>query len=139
MTIPYRIASIHTNQFAMFLDKYSVGDGITINATFRYEYKPDLSTIRCTTTIQYIQNENVVMVLELGCEFAIQEQGAEAIRQSGQINVEFLRYLATIAVGTARGVIHAKTEGSMLNGLVLPPLNVVETITDSLKIQAKSK
>ena len=40
----------------------------------------------------------------------------------------FCRYMATIAVGAARGVIAAKVEGTNLENLVLPPINLMETI-----------
>jgi hypothetical protein len=35
-----------------------------------------------------------------------------------------------ITVGTARGVLHAKTEGTTLNKFFIPTVNVVEMVTD---------
>ena len=49
----------------------------------------------------------------------------------------FLRYLATIATGTMRGIIHTKTESTALNPIVLPPLNLVETIKDDFVFKTK--
>lgn len=41
------------------------------------------------------------------------------------INKEFLRYIATVTVGTARGIQYAKTQNTILNGMVLPPIDLM--------------
>ena len=43
--------------------------------------------------------------------------------------------MATIVVGTVRGIIHAKTEGTVLNAIVLPPINLTEIIKDDILIE----
>ena len=42
--------------------------------------------------------------------------------------------MATIATGTARGIIHAKSEGTVLSAIILPPINLIEAIKDDLPI-----
>lgn len=42
--------------------------------------------------------------------------------------------MATIVTGTARGIIHAKSEGTLLAGIILPPINVMELIKNDLPI-----
>ena len=37
-----------------------------------------------------------------------------------------------IAVGTARGILHAKTEATKFNQFLIPPINVVELIKDDI-------
>ena len=51
------------------------------------------------------------------------------------IPVDFLRYMGTIVVGTARGVLHTKTEGTVLNAYVLPPINVMELVKEDLAVK----
>lgn len=48
---------------------------------------------------------------------------------------EFLRYLATISVGTARGIQHAKTQGTILNALVIPPINLMNLDIQDFKLE----
>ena len=43
--------------------------------------------------------------------------------------------MGTIVVGAARGIIHAKTEGTILNSVILPPINLVEIIKDDLVLE----
>lgn len=40
----------------------------------------------------------------------------------------FLCHLAMLTVGTSRGILHAKTEGTCFNKYVLPVINVTEII-----------
>jgi hypothetical protein len=46
------------------------------------------------------------------------------------IPVGFLHHLAVIACGTNRGVLHTKTEGTRLNGFILPTINVTTLLKE---------
>ena len=43
-----------------------------------------------------------------------------------------LEHFAVQTVGTARGILHCKTEGSQFNGIILPPVNVTELVTEDM-------
>lgn len=126
--IPYRISKIETKQFAIFPDKLINGSTLDIQTNYNFEIRSDLSHIRCSSVINFFQKEQLVLVLEIACYFDIAPEGIEFIKEQNKVPVEFLRYMATIAVGTARGIIHAKTEGTVLSSIVLPPVNLVDVI-----------
>ena len=137
MTIPYRINKIKTSQFAIFPDKYVNGDDVNVNANFNFTVSSDLTTIRCISSFTYSQNDNLLLTTEIQCFFGISPEGIEELSKEGRVPVEFLRYMATIVTGTARGIIHAKTENTVLNATVLPPINLVEGIKNDLVINVK--
>lgn len=126
--IPYRISKIETKQFAIFPDKLINGSTLDIQTNYNFEIRSDLSHIRCSSVINFFQKEQLLLVLEIACYFDIAPEGIEFIKEQNKVPVEFLRYMATIAVGTARGIIHAKTEGTVLSSIVLPPVNLVDVI-----------
>lgn len=130
--IPYRIARIETTQFAIFPEKAINGKEVSIKTNVAFSYKQDLSQIRNTLEINYSQGENLLLVLVLNCYYDVAPKGIESIKESGSIPSDFLRYMATISVGIARGVIHSKTEGSVLNPIVLPPINLVDIIREDM-------
>jgi len=132
--IPYRISHIETKQFAIFPDKFINGDIVNINTKYNFNLRSDCAQVRCASTIQFVQKEQLILVLEIVCYFDIALEGVEFIKEQNNVPVEFLRYMATIVIGTARGVIHAKTEGTVLNSVVLPPINLVDAIRDELVI-----
>ena len=134
MTIPYQIIRIETKQFAVFPEKFINTERVLVKSSYGFSPSEDLQTIGCRSVFNYIQNENLLLVTELLTVFALAPEGVEEIKKKGIIPVDFLRYMATIAVGAARGVIHTKTEGTVLNSIVLPPINLVEIIKQDLDI-----
>ncbi|AGY54853.1 hypothetical protein BRDCF_p2226 [Bacteroidales bacterium CF] len=136
--IPYKISNIVTKQFAIFPEKFVNGEIVNINTNYNFNLKVDFSEIRCSSVIQFIQKEHLILVLEVVCNFNIAAEGVDFIKNENKIPVDFLRYMATIVVGTARGIIHSKTEGSVLNSIVLPPINLVDTIQSDFQINEKS-
>ena len=136
--IPYKISNIVTKQFAIFPEKFVNGEIVNINTNYNFNLKVDFSQVRCSSVIQFIQKEQLILVLEVVCNFDIAAEGVNFIKNENKIPVDFLRYMATIVVGTARGIIHSKTEGSVLNSIVLPPINLVDTIQTDFQINEKS-
>lgn len=136
MNIPYRIDKIETRQFAIFPDELvsMQGQDINISTSFNFAPSKDFSHIRCIANIRYEQQGKLILVLELACHFAIATEGIAKIKLENKVSVDFLRYMATIVIGTARGVIHAQTQSTSINVFVLPPINLVPVITEDLKL-----
>ena len=128
MTIPFRIRQIKTQQFAMFPELLVNGDEVQIHSEFNFGVNHEVDDILCNTKLTYVQNENLLLTIEVQCFFSISKEGSKLIKSQGRIEMNFLRYLGTIATGTVRGIIHTKTENTALNPIVLPPLNLVEAI-----------
>lgn len=128
MAIPFRIRQIKTQQFAMFPDLLINGEEVRVESEFSFGVNSEVNDVICNTKLSYTQNEKLLLTTEVHCYFDISEEGSSQLKQQGRIEVGFLRYLATIATGTVRGIIHTKTENTTLNPVVLPPLNLVEAI-----------
>ncbi|MCR5817971.1 MAG: hypothetical protein K6F89_02575, partial [Prevotella sp.] len=129
---PYRIQDIKTMQFAMFPDKVEKGKEIRIDTEFGFAVSNQNDSIRCICRISYLQDENLLMILELHCFFSIAPEAMAQLEQEKKVPVYFLQYMGTIVVGTARGVLHARTENTDLNRFILPPINLVDIIKDDL-------
>lgn len=127
-TIPYKIGQIKILQFAIFPDKYVNGEEVQIHTSFSFGHNVALDSIRCTAAFSFLQKEELLLISETQCFFNIAQEGIEQLRKEHEIPVDFLRYMATIATGTVRGIIHAKTEGTVLNTIILPPINLVNLI-----------
>ncbi|NLZ51165.1 MAG: hypothetical protein GX899_05630 [Rikenellaceae bacterium] len=131
-TIPYKISHIETVQFAIFPDNLVNGQDVLVNTNCGYNVSSDLNQVRNVISVNYTQNEKLLMVVQLACYYDIAPEGVEAIKSEGKIPVDFLRYMGSISIGTIRGVIHAKTEGTVLNPVVMPPVNLEEMIENDL-------
>lgn len=133
-TIPYKISHIETVQFAIFPDNFINGQEVLINTNCGYNVRSDLNQVRNVISVNYTQNEKLLMVVQLACYYDIAPEGVEAIKAEGKIPIDFLRYMGSISVGTIRGVIHAKTEGTVLNPVVMPPVNLEEMVKNDLML-----
>ncbi|WP_024994103.1 hypothetical protein [Phocaeicola paurosaccharolyticus] len=134
MNIPYRIEKIETRQFAIFPDEFFTGEDIDISTSYNFAVSKDIAHIRCITNIQYEQKGKLILILEIACHFGIGPEGVSQIKQENNISVKFLRYMATIAIGTARGIIHSQTQSTPINAFVLPPINLIPAITEDMKL-----
>ena len=130
MMIPFRIRQIKTQQFAMFPDLLVNGKEVTVDSEFSFGVNTEVKNILCVTKLSYRQDENLLLTTEVHCIFDIREDGVNQLKEQGRVGVDFLRYLATIAIGTVRGIIHTKTENTVLNPVVVPPINLVEAIKE---------
>ena len=130
MMIPFRIRQIKTQQFAMFPDLLVNGKEVTVDSEFSFGVNTEVKNILCVTKLSYRQDENLLLTTEVHCIFDIREDGTNQLKEQGRVVVDFLRYLATIAIGTVRGIIHTKTENTVLNSVVVPPINLVEAIKE---------
>lgn len=135
MAIKYRIAQIRTPQFAIFPDNYDKQKDVNIHVGVSFNVTNPLHLIKCIFHVDYSQGERPLMKTVVECVFEIAKEAAEEIKKTGKIKVEFLRYVGTITVGTARGVIAAKTENTEINHLVLPPVNLVEHLKEDLVLE----
>ncbi|MGK7394399.1 MAG: hypothetical protein ACNS62_07490 [Candidatus Cyclobacteriaceae bacterium M3_2C_046] len=86
--------------------------------------------------IKFANNSVPFFKLELECGFEIKSESftsfVEHDKNDIKIPCSLLKHLAVIAIGTARGVIHAKTEGTNFNKIFLPTINVNEQIKEDV-------
>lgn len=135
----FRIAGIKTQQFAIFPEKFVNGKEVRVESEFEFGLNDDYSRIRCLSRFNYLQNDTLLLTCEIHNVFDIREDGVALLKEQLRVPADTLRYLATIATGTARGIIHTKTEGTILNPIVLPPINLVEVISKDFVVQGNKK
>lgn len=138
-SIPYRISHIETLQFAIFPDNFINGQEVMVNTNCGFNVRQDINQVRNIISVNYVQEEKILLVIQLACYYDIAPEGFEEIKKDGKIPVDFLRYMGTISVGVARGAIHSKTEGTVLNPVVLPPINLEEMLKKDFILKEKKQ
>lgn len=137
MNIPFRINHIKTLQFAIFPDQFVNGTPVSVDTKVSFGVRKDLGDIKCVMNIRYLQEDTLLLTSQTQCNFGISPEGIAHLQEKGSIPVDFMRYIATITTGTIRGIIHSKTEGTVLNPIVLPPINLVNIIHDDFILEKK--
>lgn len=134
--IPYRIIEIIVNGFNVQSDE-NLDKNIEINVSTEFSYAVNIPAhrVRCISKYIYTQEEKEVLSCDLTCTFEVKEEAFNSFIKDDKLtlDVDWLIYMATIAVGAARGEIHARAEidKSDLSEVILPPINLVEIIKES--------
>lgn len=126
--IPFRIFKIENDPIELHAD--IVNQLTDMEFGFQVSFNGDLKNriIGCKTEYIFKQNNNVISALTVYCYFMIEDEFVKSKIENNKLvlSKDFLRYLATISVGTARGIQHAKTQGTIINSIVIPPINLME-------------
>lgn len=130
--IPYKIIQIEIEKFEMSCKDLPESSQFEVRSSYSFQTGFDVECIRCVSSYAFYHESDILINLRLICVFQVEHNAFEGMfdekREHFVIEKYFCQYMATIAVGAARGVIAAKTEGTPLSQLVLPPINLVETI-----------
>ena len=133
--VRFRMFRISTGQFAILSTDAPQGD-MDINTNMELKHTNDGSAIQVHATFSFNEKEKQVMVLDTTCEFAIHPDDLCSITKERQVVIpkELIDYYIAQTVGTARGILHCKTEGTPFNGIIIPPMNVTGMFKDDMVI-----
>lgn len=125
--ILFQFISMDLIQFATFSDNYVDDEkDIEVSNKFRFSYNFEEDLMCCMAYVTLSKENSVILKADLASYFSIEPNSAEAMKgPEGLVApAELLAQFASLTYGSIRGVIFAKTIGSPLNHLILPPNNV---------------
>lgn len=133
MPILFKLTKVEVPQFAILTD-IDFPDPIHVNYGFEFSVDVNLSLIRCDATVSYIDKEAPVMKIVVRCEYFIESDSWDSLKKNGGIvfPAGFLQHLASLSIGTARGVYYGKTEGTIFNRFFIPLLDVKQAVKEDL-------
>lgn len=134
--IGFALNKLNLDQFAIVESAYSEDKDTGLVTGLQFVADSENKRIKCTVRISFEQNEHPFLVLESSNEFSIDKE-AWADNESEEKNAvifpkKFMAHLAMLTVGTARGMLHVKTENTKFNRYFLPPINVAEMIDEDV-------
>lgn len=139
--IPFRIFKIANDPIELHADLLDAQKGVEFGTEFSFSGDLEQRLIACRSSYTFRQEAVVLSSLTAYCYFEIAPEYLDKNLADGKIVIdkEFLRYLATISVGTARGIQHAKTQGTVLNAFVIPPINLKEIRFQDLELKKNNE
>ena len=129
----FRMFRINVEQFAILAENVQF-EKLDIATGLEIKYSLEGKSLAIVMTFNFVSEEEKVMLLKLNCEFQIQEDDWNSQINDAKIIFpkNFIEYLVVQTVGTARGVLHCKTEGTAFNHIILPPMNVSDMINGDM-------
>ncbi|MFM9839200.1 MAG: hypothetical protein ACKVOQ_13100 [Cyclobacteriaceae bacterium] len=131
-TIGFSLKKITTEQFAVFENAFDEKKKIDINTEIKFGVDHENKIIATFTLFKFEQEQIVFLLIEACCNFTVEEDSWKSFSNTEhklKIDKGFLSHLAMLTVGTARGILHSKTEGTRFNEYCLPTINVAEMIS----------
>lgn len=131
----FKMSRITVDQFAILAD--SIPEHVSMNMSYRFKYAENGRKVAVEVIFTFLNESVKLMTLQLTCEYEIQEEDYKAFIADKVVTIpkDLLEYFVVHTIGTARGVMHCKTEGTPFNGIIIPPINVSGSIKNDLVIQ----
>lgn len=134
----YSFIKLDLVQFATF-GKHFIDGGhpLDLASSFSFDYDFEDDIVCCTTTVVIEKESNPVIKAELDSYFKIQSESAQSIMENDDIILPapLMTQFASLGFGSIRGVIYAKTMGTPLERIILPPNDIQTIFTVPVKIQ----
>lgn len=131
----YRISQIKTDQFAVFEENFNPKSVVNLNTNLTYGPISGNNIFGVTAKFNFENKSKVFITIQVSCFFEIDNEDWK--NQIKGIKITFpkvlVSHLALITVGTTRGILHTKTEGTIFNKYVIPFTNVEELIAKDVE------
>lgn len=142
--IKFALRSITTEQFAIIESAFNKSiENVELGNSLRFGYNLEQRSITVLIAVNFSQDKEPFLILEIGCHFEIFWDDWKMIytAELGEIKLpmEVARHLVVLAMGTLRGVLHAKVENTPYNMFILPTINVIELVKEDIVIKTNNK
>ncbi len=137
--VNFALAQITTEQIELLPEILEEGKTITINAGLNFGIDTNQRLLKVLFKNIFLQEEVPFITIETGCVFAIDPDSWTlfSTQQEGYFVLpkNFAGYLALLTASTARGILHNKTENTILNRFFIPANNIEDMIQQNIALQ----
>lgn len=134
-SVGFALVGIKTEQFATFEDNYKDKAKTNLNTGLEFKFNKDEKLLAVVVTIIFEQNKKAFLKLQVSCHFRISDESFKNYCDDSVITLPqgFMTHLTMITVSSVRGVLHAKTEGTIFNKYLLPTLDVTKMVKEDIE------
>ncbi|MFN3315318.1 MAG: hypothetical protein ACK40K_00770 [Raineya sp.] len=126
----FKFLKIDIEQFAVIEKSF---DDVQSDVSFGIEISFGLGVnqdVVIVTTKFIFSKEHPFLILQVSCSF---EVNSPLIKEQLILDQDTARHLLMLTIGTARGILYAKTEGTKFCSFIIPTLNLYKFITEDVK------
>ncbi|NLA49807.1 MAG: hypothetical protein GX876_10145 [Bacteroidales bacterium] len=133
-SIGFSLKKISTEQFAIIEEGFNDKGKIRLNTSLRIAADDKQKYVAVFTSFIFDSDTKPFLIVEVSCHFQIKDSAWIEMHNPDTntlvVPKGFLCHLAMLTIGTSRGILHVKTEGTCFNKYVLPTINVTEIIKE---------
>lgn len=137
--IEFQLVGIKTAEFATFESDFVVDGEFMVNTNLNYSFHTEDNVVIVNAKFIFLCNEKPVIAIAVNCYFNLRQWDEYYIESEHKLTlpINLAQHIAVITIGTTRGILHTKTEGTLLNSLLLPSINVLELVPNDIIIGGK--
>lgn len=139
--IKFFLLKIKAEQFALFEDKFSEGKQVNLSTSIRFKINRANTQLGTFVEYKFSHKKDIFIAIQVSCHFKIHEDSWKTFINLSKNGIiiprSFLTHMAMITVGTTRGILFTKTEGTSFNKFIIPTTNLTKIITEDLKFHLK--
>ncbi len=143
LEIGFLLQGIKIEQFAFFDENYTNDEIIELGTKFDIMLHRADRKIGIFFEVKYLQLNRILIKLVVSCHFIFTEESWKKLINSEKSIILFpkesIGHLAMITVGTARGILFTKTEGTRYSTFILPTLNIADMFKEDVEFSLESK
>jgi hypothetical protein len=133
--IGFTLKQILTHQFAIIDDVFKTDEKVNFAFELNFATNAEERMLRVGTRMRFEQKQIPFLLLESSCSFQIKEEDWKALFVENECNKiilpkDFAIHLTMLSVGTARGILHAKTENTDFNKYFVPTIDLTKLIKE---------
>ncbi len=141
--IGFTFFKIITEQFAILEEAVNMNEQLGLSTQLRFGINKTNKVLAIYCRFRFSTKENPFLILETSSQFKIEDESWKRLVGKNEKNIEFPRnfvvHLSMLSVGAARGILHAKTENTIFNHIVLPTINVDQLIRSDILLDLREE
>lgn len=139
LALSFRLVNIKTDEFAIIEDSFKEEGKVSLETSFNFRVDKEKHILGTTVKFQFEQNDKPFLIISVTCGFEMEEEAWDSLSDKDKNNLiipeGFASHMAVITVGTARGVLHEKTNETDFNHFIIPPINLTKIINEDIEIE----
>ena len=131
--VGFSLQGIKTEQFAVFSENFNLKKEVSFGTGLEFKIDQINKQIGVFFEVEFTQGKKVFIKISVSCHFKIKQESWKAfLIDTDNLKIEkgFLCHLAMLTLGTTRGILFAKTEGTEFSKFIIPTINIHEIITE---------
>lgn len=134
--VGFGLLKIVTEQFAIIESAFVESETIQMGAGIEYGIDIQHKVIACVFRFELMNKNSPFLLIHVRCDFGVEEDAWKEFYCSESKSIcfpkGFASHLAVLTVGTARGILHAKTENTRFNEFFLPTININDFVKEDV-------
>lgn len=132
--LSFRIIEIKTEQFAIIEENFAEKKKSEVITDLEFKASSKDFHIGVFTNFTFKSANKPFIKLQISCVFEVEASSWNEYLEINKIVFpkDFITHITMMTIGTARGILHSKTDGTSFNRFILPTINVQELVIDDV-------